>query len=125
MAFAEARADALKPKASRGDPARSVRRQAAARNDHVDMRMMGHRRAPGVEHGGEADARAQMLGIGGDRGQRFGRRLEQEVVDGGGLVLERDRADRSRQGEDDVILGNRSFPQPLGARSRRVETRFL
>ena len=38
--------------------------------------------------------------------QGLGRRPEQEVVDGG-LVLERDRADRSRQGEDDVIVGNR------------------
>ena len=34
----------------------------------------------------------------------------QEVVDGG-LVLECDRADRRRQGEDDVIIGNR---QKLG-----------
>ena len=89
-----------------GDPARPVRRQAAAGNDDVDMRMMGQRRAPGVEDGGEADARAQMLGVGGDGGQRLGGGPEQEVVDGG-LVLERDRADRRRQGEDDVIVGNR------------------
>jgi hypothetical protein len=27
--------------------------------DHVDMRVMGHGRAPGVEHGGDADAGAQ------------------------------------------------------------------
>ena len=89
-----------------GDPAPAVRRQAAAGNDDVDMRMMGERRAPGVQHGGEADARAQMSGIGRDRGQRLGCGLEQEVADGG-LVLERDRADRSRQREDDVIVGNR------------------
>ena len=57
---------------------------------------MGQRRAPGVEDGGEADARAQMLRIGGDGGQRLGRGPEQEVVDCG-LVLERDRADRRRQ----------------------------
>ena len=105
-----------------GDPARSVRRQAAARNDDVDMRMMGERRAPGVQHGGEADARAQMSGIGRERGQRLGRRSEQEVVDGG-LVLERDRADRSRQGEDDVIVGNRqklrlALGEPLPRRGR-------
>ena len=68
--------------------------------------MMGQRRAPGVEHGGEADARAEMLRVGGDGGQRLGGGLEQEVVDGG-LVLERDGADRRRQGEDDVIVGNR------------------
>src|SRR4029077_19590453 len=30
---------------------------------------------------------------------------EQEIVDGG-LVLERDRADRRRHGEDEVIVGN-------------------
>ena len=93
-----------------GDPARPVRRQAAAGNDDVDVRMVGQRRAPGVEHGGEADARAQMLRIGGDGGQRLGGGPEQEVVDGG-LVLERDGADRGRQGEDDVVVGNR---QQLG-----------
>ncbi len=81
---------------------------------------MGQRRTPGVEDGGEADARAEMLRIGGDRGQRLGGGPEQEVVDGG-LVLERDGADRSRQGEDDVVVGNRqklrlAFGQPLSCR---------
>ena len=80
-----------------GDPARAVRRQAAAGNDDVDVRMVGQRRAPGVEHGGEADARAQMLRVGGDRGQRLGGGPEQEVVDGA-LVLERDGADRTPAG---------------------------
>ena len=93
-----------------GDPARPVRRQAAAGNDDVDMGMMGQRRSPGVQHGGEADAGAEMFGIGGDGRQRLGRRLEQQVVDGG-LVLERDRRDRGRHGEDDVEIGNR---QQLG-----------
>ena len=45
--------------------------------------MVGERRAPGVEHGGEADARAQMLRVGGDGGQGLGGGPEQEVVDGG------------------------------------------
>ncbi len=89
-----------------GDPARSVQRQAAAGNDDVDVRMVGQRRAPGVQYGGQADARAQMLRVGRDRGQRLGGGPEQEVVDGG-LVLERDGADRRRQGEDDVVIGNR------------------
>ena len=105
-----------------GDPARPVRRQAAAGNDEVDMGMMGERRAPGVEDGGEADARAQMLGVGGDRGQRLGGGPEQELVDGG-FVVERDRADRRRQGEDDVVVGNRqklrlAFFEPLPSRRR-------
>ena len=89
-----------------GDPARAIPRQAAAGNDDVDMGMMGERRAPSVEDGGEADARAQMLRIGGDRDERLGCGPEQEVVDGG-LVLERDGADRRRQGEDDVIVSDR------------------
>ena len=42
---------------------------------------MGQRRTPGVEDGGEADAGAEMLRVGGDGGQRLGRRSEQEVVD--------------------------------------------
>ncbi len=89
-----------------GDPARTVGRQAAAGNDDVGVRMMGERRAPGVQDGGEADVGAQMLGVGGDGGQRLGGGPEQQVVDGG-LVVERDRADRSRQGEDDVVVGDR------------------
>ena len=103
-----------------GDPAPVVRRQAAAGNDDVDMRMVGQRRAPGVQHGGEADARAQMLGVGRYREQRLGRGLEQQVVDDG-LVGERQGADLRRQGEDDVIVGNRqklrlAFFEPLPRR---------
>ena len=105
-----------------GDPAGPVRRQAAAGNDDVDVGMVGQRRAPGVQHGGEADARAQMLRIGGDGGQRLGGGPEQQVVDGC-LVLEGDGADRGRQGEDDVVVGNRQQlrlavfePLPRGGR---------
>ncbi|MBB4201131.1 hypothetical protein GGD83_004969 [Rhodoblastus sphagnicola] len=59
-----------------------------------------------MQYGGEADAGAEMFGIGGDGRQRLGRRLEQQIVDGG-LVLERDLRDRGRHGEDDVEIGNR------------------
>ncbi len=43
----------------------------------------GERRAPGVEHGGEADAGAQVLGIGGDGDQGPGGGLEEEAIDHG------------------------------------------
>ena len=56
-----------------GDPARAARRQAVAGNDDVHVRMVGQSRAPGVQNGGEADARAKMLGVGRDRDQRLGR----------------------------------------------------
>jgi hypothetical protein len=47
-----------------------------------------------------------MFGIGGDGDEGLGGGPEQEVVDGG-LVLERQGADRRRQGEDDVVIGDR------------------
>ena len=63
-----------------------------------------------------------MLRVGGDRGQRLGGGPDEEVVDGR-LVLERDGADRRRQGEDDVVVGNRQElrlavfkPLPRGGR---------
>jgi hypothetical protein len=52
----------------------------------------------------------KMLGVGRDRRQRLGGGPEQEVVDDG-LVGERQRPDRGRQGKGDVIMGNR---QQLG-----------
>ena len=68
--------------------------------------MMGHRRAPGVEHGGEADAGAEMLWIGADDEQRLGRRAEQQIVDHR-LVLIGERGDLGRQGEDHVEVVDR------------------
>ena len=44
------------------------------------MRVLGHRRAPAVEHGGDADPGAKPLGIGGDRQGGFGRRGEQQTT---------------------------------------------
>src|SRR6476661_4993755 len=43
-------------------PPRAINGGAAARHDHVDMGMMGQRRAPGVKHRGDADAGAEVLG---------------------------------------------------------------
>jgi hypothetical protein len=63
-----------------GDPARAVGGQAAARHDHVDVRMMRHRRAPSMQHGGDADPGAQMPGIGGDGERGLGGGLEQQVI---------------------------------------------
>ena len=76
--------------------------------------VMGHRRAPTVQHGGGADARAKMLGIGGDREQGLGGGAEQEVVDGR-LVLVGDRGDLGRQSEDDMEIADR---QKIGLAGR-------
>ena len=55
-----------------GDPAVAILRQAAARHDHVHVRMMRHRRAPGVQHRGDADPGAEPLLVGRDRQRRLG-----------------------------------------------------
>ena len=62
-----------------GDPTLAVQRHATPGHDTVHMRMMGHGRAPSVEHGGEPDLRAETLGIGGYRGERLGGGLEQQI----------------------------------------------
>ena len=72
----------------------------------MDVGVVGHCRAPAVEHGGGADASAEMPGIGGDRQQRLGGRAEQQVVDDR-LVLVGDRSDLGRQREDDVEVADR------------------
>ena len=81
--------------------------------------MVLQRLTPSMEHRGDDDLRAQMLGIGGDGGERLGRGAEQDCIDGG-LVLEGDRTDRRRQGEDDVEVRHRqqfglSMREPFGA----------
>ena len=50
------------------------------------MRVVGERGAPGVQHRDEADAGAEVPGIGRDREHGLGRGFEQQVVDHG-LVL--------------------------------------
>ena len=75
---------------SAGDPTLAVRRDATTGNEAVHMRVVHQVLPPGVQHGQEADLRAQMLRIGGDGAQCLRRRPEQDVVDHG-LVLEGDR----------------------------------
>ena len=48
------------------DPALAVGRQPAAGHDAVHVRVVRQRRAPGVQHQRGADARAQVLRVGGD-----------------------------------------------------------
>ena len=66
-----------------GDPLGAVEREPTPRHDHVHVRMMGERRAPGMKNGQDTDACSEVLGVGCDRDQRLGRRLEQDAVDRG------------------------------------------
>jgi hypothetical protein len=69
----------------------------------MSVRMVGQCRSPGMQHGGEPDLRAEVLGVGRDGDQGFGGDFEQQVIDDR-LVLVGDVGDRSRQGEDDMEI---------------------
>ena len=96
-----------------GDPALAVRGETAAGHDHVHVRVVGHGRAPGVQHRRDGDPGTQVLRVGGDREHGLGRGLEQQVVDHA-LVVVGDVADGRRQREDDVEIGH---GQQLGLRA--------
>src|SRR5216684_7673158 len=69
-----------------GYPTLAVERDPATRHDDVNVRVMRERRAPAVQHRGEADPGAEMLRVGRDGEERLGGGLEQDAVDDG-LVL--------------------------------------
>jgi len=72
----------------------------------MHVRMVRQRRAPGVQHQRDGDARAEVLRIGSDRLQRLGCHVEQQPVDHG-LVVVRDVGDGRRQREDHVVVVHR------------------
>ena len=61
--------------------------------------MKDERLAPRMQHGEESDLGAEMCRVSGDGAEGLGRRSKQDGVDDR-LVLERDRRDRCRHGED-------------------------
>jgi hypothetical protein len=88
--------------------------EAAARYDDVGVWMVGQCRSPGVQHGGEPDAGAEVLGVGGDGDQGLGGGFEQQVIDDR-LVVIGDVGDRSGQCEDDMeIMHGQEFGLAVG-----------
>src|SRR5208337_109312 len=79
----------------------------------VDMGMMLQSLIPGMEHAEEADLRAEVTRIAGDLQQRGGTGVKQQVVDQP-FILQCERSEFPRQGEDDVhVAGGQqlSFPR--------------
>src|SRR5271155_5840196 len=72
----------------------------------MHMRMVGQCRAPGVKHRGDADASAEVLGVGRDGDHGLGRGREQDVVDHG-LVLIGNVRNGGRQREHHMEVPNR------------------
>ena len=91
---------------ARRDPARAVERDAAAGHDHVHMRMVRQRRSPRMQHGGNANPRAEVLGVGRDGQHRVRGSAEQQVVDHR-LVLPGNVGDLGRHREHDVEVADR------------------
>ena len=65
----------------------------------MHMRVVRHRRSPGMQHGDEAGPGAKVLGIGPNGQHGLGGCLEQQIVDDS-LVLVSDVRDCFGQGED-------------------------
>ena len=102
-----------------GDPT-SIGREAAARHDAMDVRVMGQGLAPAMQDRDHADLGAEMFGIGADGADRLGRGLEEDIVDDR-LVLQGDRCERGRHGEDEMEIRDwqkfgAAVGQPLGSR---------
>src|SRR5277367_3745990 len=69
------------------------------------MRMVRHRGTPGVEHGGDADARTKMTLVGGDGEHGLRRCPEQQVVHDR-LVVESDVGEFGGNAENDVEVSD-------------------
>jgi hypothetical protein len=89
-----------------GDPAGAIQGKPAAGYDAVQVRMKMQVLPPSVEHGEEADMRAEVSGLGGNGEQSFRSGLEQNRVNLS-RVLKRQSADLLGKREDDVEIGNR------------------
>ena len=79
------------------------------------MRVLKQRLPPSGEDNEKAELCAEVLGIGGDREQGFGRRAEQQVVEHR-LVLVGDWRDLGGQREDHVEIADR---QQIGFAGRK------
>jgi len=89
-----------------GHPALTVEGDATAGHDAMQVRMMGQRRAPGVQHRRHPDARPQVLGVGGDGQECLGGGREQQSIDHR-LVVRGELPERCRQGENHVVVLDR------------------
>jgi hypothetical protein len=86
------------------NPVGVIAGESAGGNDTVYMGMQLEFLVPGVEHAEKADLGPEMGGVARDFQQSFGAGPEQQTVDEF-PVLEGDRSQLWRQGENDVDIG--------------------
>ncbi len=90
---------------SAGNPAIAAERWSATGHDAMQVRMKLEVLSPTVQDGKETDLRTEVLGIGRDGFQGLGCGPEEDAVDSL-LVLESDRGNFFRHGEDDMKVRN-------------------
>src|SRR5882724_5822221 len=73
--------DGEKKSRARFYPPRVIERQAAGGNDAMDMGMKPELLAPSVQHGEEADFRAEVLRIASDFEKNFRTGAEQQIIE--------------------------------------------
>jgi len=87
----------------------TIGRQAAAGHDTMQVRVILEVLSPTVKHGEETNLSSEVLRIGCDGCQGFGRCTKEDAVDHP-FVLIGDRGDLCRHGEHDMIIGaNRNY----------------
>ena len=84
----------------------SIGSKSPARDEAMNVRMMGEHLTPGVKNGQEADLATQRSWIGSKGLERRGDGVEQDAIDYG-LIVEGDLGDLGRHGEHDVEIGYR------------------
>ena len=98
--------------AAGGDPAGVVRSESAGGEHAVDMGMMLQSLVPGMEHAEEADLGSKMPGIASHLQQSCSTAVKQQVIDQP-FILQCERSQFSRQGEDEVhIVGRQQLAFP-------------
>ena len=94
------------------DPPIAIDGESTAGHDAVQVGVEGQLLAPGVEHGQDADASPQVLGIGGDLQQGFGAGLKEQLIDNL-LIVERQPRKFVRQGEDHRVLASATMANKM------------
>src|ERR1039458_7297950 len=128
-------ADGQEEGAPGGDPSGVIRRQTTGGQYAVDMGMKLQALIPGVQHAEEANLGTEMPGIASDLKQGLGAGMKQQVVNQP-LVLQCERGEFPRQGEDGVYIASGQeflFPRlepaqarvALAARAMAVSARVI
>ena len=88
-----------------GNPSGAVKREAAARYDAVDVRMVLEVLSPGVQNAEQSHLGTEVLRVASDFEQRGGAGTKEQIVEHP-LVLQHQKGQFMRQSEDDMEVGH-------------------